>query len=117
MGQKAARGREPWGSTSARPMAALLVYGWWGESRKVTQYSTRENVKTWGAEMQGENVCENVKRGDHPTNTLRPGFVCLFAGLLATLTVEVAHSRFHRTPPPDKKALEAPRPTYQSTIG
>ena len=31
MGPKAARGREPWGSTSARPMAALLVYGWWGE--------------------------------------------------------------------------------------
>jgi len=27
-------------------MAALLVYGWWGESRNVTQYSTRENVKT-----------------------------------------------------------------------
>ena len=46
MGPKAARGREPWGSTSARPMAALLVYGWWGESRNVTQYSTRENVKT-----------------------------------------------------------------------
>ena len=45
MGPKAARGREPWGSTSARPMAALLVYDWWGESRNVTQYSTRENVK------------------------------------------------------------------------
>ena len=43
--QKAARGRAPWGSTSARPMAALLVYGWWGESRNVTQYSMRENVK------------------------------------------------------------------------
>ena len=30
MGPKAARRREPWGSTSARPMTALLVYGWWG---------------------------------------------------------------------------------------
>ena len=29
-------------------MAALLVYGWWGESRNVTQHSKRENVKTDG---------------------------------------------------------------------
>ena len=51
MGPKAARGREPWGSTSARPMTALLVYGWWGESRNVTQSSKRENVKTWDLTM------------------------------------------------------------------
>ena len=28
-----------------------------------------------------------------------------------------SHCRFHRTPPPDKKSLEAPEPTYHSTIG
>ena len=40
-------------TTSARPMTALLVYGWWGESRNVTQYSTRENVKTGEAPVEG----------------------------------------------------------------
>ena len=35
-------------------------------------------------------------RGDHPTPPLRPGSFCLFAGSLATLTVEGAITRgFH----------------------